>query len=140
MPFVFLPDAMAARHAPINADLHVFGSAGDGDDSILGGHDDAELAKRSIASITTMAAAPELVTVALLPIAVRIAAVGGLAGGGHLDPGSRDQELAIKAVHGVDLLTGGVDKVEDGRGTNSPARWIHRPDTGCFPGWPNAPG
>ncbi len=42
-----------------------------------------------------MTAAPELVAVALLPVAVRVAAIGHLPSGGSADPGCRDQLLPL---------------------------------------------
>ena len=65
---------------------HVLRAAGDRDDRVLLGHHDAELAERAVAAVDAVAAAPELVAVALLPVALRVAAVRHLARRGRLDP------------------------------------------------------
>ena len=59
------------------------------------GMHDAELPERPIAPIGAVAAAPELVAVALIPIALRVAAVGGLPRGGRLDPRCGDELLPV---------------------------------------------
>src|SRR5258706_184851 len=82
----------------IEAGLHIFDAAGDGHDGVLVGHDEAILAEGAVAAIGVVPAAPELETVALIPIALRVAAVGGLFGGGHRDPFRGEQLLAIPAA------------------------------------------
>ena len=53
------------------------------------------LAERAVAAIGAVAAAPELVAVALVPVALRVAAVGGLPGGGRFDPRGGHELLAL---------------------------------------------
>ena len=96
--FEFLPRRLVGRqrfrlHArqkfipdEVEDGLHVLEAASDGQHGILVGKDDAVLPKRSVAAIGPMAAAPELVTVALIPVALRVATVGGLPGSRGLDP------------------------------------------------------
>ena len=55
--------------------LHVLHSARDGDHGILLGQDDAELAEGPVAAEGPVPATPELVAVALVPIALGVAAV-----------------------------------------------------------------
>src|SRR5438874_2436414 len=66
--------------------LHVSHTTRDGDHRILRGQHDAILSEGSIAPIGTVPATPELVAVALVPIALRVAAVRGLPRGRRLDP------------------------------------------------------
>src|SRR5207237_5875079 len=75
--------------------LHIIDAAGDGDDRIMLGHNEAILAKRAIAAIGAVAAAPELIAVALIPIAFRVAAVGSLSRCGRLNPRLRHELLAL---------------------------------------------
>jgi hypothetical protein len=75
--------------------LHVARPAGDGHHGILNRHHDAELAEGSVSAIDAVTTTPELVAVALVPIALRVAAVGGLAQRGRFDPLRRDQALAL---------------------------------------------
>ena len=75
--------------------LHILDAAGDGDDGVVLGEDDAVLAEGAVAAVGVVAAAPELVSVALVPIAGGAAAVGGLAGGGGGDPGFGEKLFAI---------------------------------------------
>src|SRR5581483_9071099 len=83
--------------------LHVAGFGVDGDDGVLFGQDDGELAEGAVAAEAVMAAAPELVAIALVPIAgllefFEIAARAGtlldLEGGGLVDPGGGN-DLAV---------------------------------------------
>src|SRR5262249_17787317 len=64
----FVPDQVQNR-------LHVLDATGDGDHRILLGQDDAVLPECAIAPVGTMARAPELVAVTLVPITLRIATV-----------------------------------------------------------------
>src|SRR5207244_5097254 len=58
-------------------------------------HHDAELAVGAVAAVSAVPAAPELVAVTLVPVALRVAAVGGLPGRRRLDPRGRDQLPAV---------------------------------------------
>src|SRR5208282_6026702 len=53
------------------------------------------LSKGAVAAVGAMPAAPELVAVALVPVARWAAAVGGLAGGRRLDPRLGDKLLVL---------------------------------------------
>src|SRR5205823_2412413 len=74
--------------------LHVVGVGGDGDDGILFGNDDAELAVGAVTAEGVVAAAPELEAVALVPIFGRVAAIRNLSGSGLFDPRSWNELLA----------------------------------------------
>ena len=72
-----------------------FTPAGDGDHRVLLGQHDAVLAERPVAAVGPVPAPPELVAVALVPVALRVAAVGRLPGGGRLDPRRGHELLAL---------------------------------------------
>ena len=74
-----IPDA-------VQYDLHVTCTCRDGNNSILLRHDDTELAKGAVSAIDLMAAAPELISVALRPVAVTAVAIGDLLAGRLIDP------------------------------------------------------
>ena len=68
---------------------------GNGDDGVLLGHDEGELAAGAGGPIGPVAVTPELVSVSLVPGAVGIAAVGGLPAGGLLHPLGGQQLFAL---------------------------------------------
>src|ERR1022692_3500080 len=110
--------------------LQVSSAAGDGHHRILFGHDDAKLSEGSVPAITSMTAAPELITVTLLPVARRVAAIGSLAGGGRLDPCGRDQLLTVPfAFLQVKLAQAG-----DVFGPDVQSRAAERDSLPAFPG------
>src|SRR5262249_46732316 len=82
-----LPDEIEDR-------LHVADATGDGEHGILLGHHEAELAEGAVAPVRPVAAAPELVAVALRPVAVLARAVGDLLAGRLLHP-ARGHKLAV---------------------------------------------
>src|SRR5690348_12735949 len=75
--------------------LHIAGTAGDGDDSVLARHNDTILTESTVTSVGAVPAAPELVAIALIPIAFWITAVGCLDFGGRLDPTLGNDFFAI---------------------------------------------
>src|SRR5204862_2359900 len=75
--------------------LHIFDTAGDRHHRVLLRHHQAILPERAVATKSIVTAAPELKTVALIPIALRIAAVRGLLRRGHRHPFGREQLFAI---------------------------------------------
>src|SRR5207247_7129366 len=79
--------------------LEVAGGGGDGDDRILVGNHDAELAVGAVTAEGVMSAAPELKAVALNPIdadfGVSFLVIGYLLAGGLFDPFFRDQSLSL---------------------------------------------
>ncbi len=88
--------------------LHVAHAAGDGDDGVLLGHHDAVLAEGPVAAVDAVAAAPELVAVALVPVARRVAAVRDLARGGRRHPlGGQEALAAPLALLQVELAEAG---------------------------------
>src|SRR5262249_7176311 len=66
-----------------------------GHDGVLIRHHDAELAERAVSPVAVISTSPELIAVALIPIALGIAAVGDLLGSRHLNPVARHQLLAV---------------------------------------------
>ena len=78
--------------------LHIGHATGDRQDRILVGHDDAILAECAIAAIAVVSAAPELVTIALLPVRIVVqivAPIRDLFAGGRFDPAFGNQLLAV---------------------------------------------
>src|SRR5262249_42782094 len=67
--------------------LHILHAAGDRDHGVLFGEDEAILSERAVAAVGAMAAAPELVAVALVPVVLGVAAVRSLPRRGRLAPG-----------------------------------------------------
>ena len=112
--------------------LHVLDAAGDGDHGVLLGQHDAVLPEGPVAAIGAVAAAPELVAVALVPVAFGIAPVGGLPRGGRLHPGRGDKLLALPlALLQVELAEPG-----DVLGADAQAETAGRNALGAgLPGW-----
>ncbi len=75
--------------------LHVLHAARDGDDHVLRRQDEAILAERAIAAERPVPRAPELVAIALVPVAGRVGAVRGLPAGRGVHPGRREQLTAL---------------------------------------------
>src|SRR5262249_1170658 len=75
--------------------LHILHAAGNGDDGVLLGQDDAVLPERAVAAESAVTTAPELVAVTLVPVASRTAAVRGLTCGGCLDPVRGNEDLVV---------------------------------------------
>jgi hypothetical protein len=78
--------------------LHVFDATGDRHHRVLLWHNEAILSERAVTAIGVVPAAPELETVTLVPIAIRIAAVGRLLCRGHRHPFRREQWFAVPAA------------------------------------------
>src|SRR5205814_4087755 len=75
--------------------LHVANAAGDRDNRVVFWKHNAILAERAVAAIAAVTTKPELVTVALIPIAFRAAPIGSLPRGGGLYPFLRQQLFAV---------------------------------------------
>ena len=102
--------------------LHVADATGDGDDRLLLGQHHAVLTERSIAAVRPVSAPPELVPVALVPIAGRVAAIGGLAGGRFVNEGGGNQlptapfaPLQVELPKGGDVFSPDAQAIAPGR-------------------------
>src|SRR4051812_14386839 len=84
----FIPDQ-------IEHGLYIFNPARNCDDFILVGHHDAILSESAVAPVGIVPTAPELKTVALVPITFRITAVRRLLRSRHRDPFGWEQLFAI---------------------------------------------
>lgn len=88
--------------------LHIGESGGDGDDGVVLREDDAVLAEGAVGAVGVVAALPELVAIALVPVAIGVAAVGGLEGGGGVDVGFWEELFAVPgSVLEIELTEGG---------------------------------
>src|SRR5688572_11076363 len=79
----------------VHEGLHVGGAAGDGEDHVVFGEDETELAEGAIGAKAGGFVAPELIAVAVIPIAVGAAAGGRLAGAGGGGPRFGEKTVAV---------------------------------------------
>jgi hypothetical protein len=79
----------------IESGLHIGQATGDRNYRVLVGQDDAVLPERAIAAVGAVATSPELITVALLPVAFGVASVGGLPLSRSIDPFLAQDSFAV---------------------------------------------
>src|SRR5262245_40403616 len=75
--------------------LHIPNSTRDRQDCVMLGHHDAVLAKSSVASESVVSASPELISVALRPVARTAIAIRDLLAGRFFDPWAWHKLLAV---------------------------------------------